>query len=301
MTDVAVTPGSFKAWVLAARVPTLAAALVPVAVGAACAAYEGGFSLLPVLAALFGACAIQVGTNFANDVFDFEKGADTSDRLGPTRTAQAGLLTPRALKLGIAVAFALSALAGLYLVSLRGYPILVVGIVSILAGIAYTGGPFPLAYNGLGDVFVIIFFGFVAVMGTEYVALGRVTLLAVIASIPVGALATCILVVNNVRDEATDRLAGKRTLIVRLGRRFGLLELVLMLVAAYVVPVALLLLGARPYVLLPLVALPLGVSLARSLASAEGQALNVTLVTAAKHLLLFGLLFTVGLVLARRA
>lgn len=294
-----VVPGSMKAWVLAARVPTLAAALVPVAVGGACAAYAGGFSLLPVLAALFGACAIQIGTNFANDVFDYEKGADTSDRVGPTRTAQAGLLTPRALKVGIAVAFGLSALAGLYLVSLRGYPILVIGVVSILAGIAYTGGPFPLAYHGLGDVFVIVFFGFVAVMGTEFVSLGRVTSLSALAAIPVGALATCILVVNNVRDEATDRIAGKRTVIVRFGRGFGHAELVAMLAAAYAVPVLLFLRGVGALVLLPLVLLPLGVGLARSLVSSEGPALNVTLVRAAKHLLAFGLLFTTGLVLAR--
>jgi 1,4-dihydroxy-2-naphthoate octaprenyltransferase len=294
-----VVPGSMKAWVLAARVPTLAAALVPVAVGGACAAYAGGFSLLPVLAALFGACAIQIGTNFANDVFDYEKGADTSDRVGPTRTAQAGLLTPRALKAGIGVAFGLSALAGLYLISLRGYPILAIGVVSILAGIAYTGGPFPLAYHGLGDVFVIVFFGFVAVMGTEFVSLGRVTALSAFAAIPVGALATCILVVNNVRDEATDRIAGKRTVIVRFGRSFGHAELVAMLAAAYAVPVLLYLQGMRPLVLLPLVLLPLGVGLVRSLVSSEGPALNVTLVRAAKHLLAFGLFFTLGLVLAR--
>jgi 1,4-dihydroxy-2-naphthoate octaprenyltransferase len=300
MSTKAVEPGSFKAWVLAARVPTLAAALVPVAVGGACAAYAGGFALVPVLAALFGACAIQIGTNFANDVFDFEKGADTTDRVGPTRAAQAGLLTPRALKIGIAVAFGLSALAGLYLVSLRGYPILAIGIVSILAGIAYTGGPFPLAYHGLGDVFVIVFFGFVAVMGTEYVSLGHVTNLSVLAAIPVGALATCILVVNNVRDEETDRIAGKRTVIVRFGRRFGHLELLAMLISAYAVPVVFFSRGMGITVLLPLVLLPFAVSLARSLYESNGHALNLTLVRAAKHLLGFGLLFTIGLVFARQ-
>ena len=297
-TASTVQPGSIRAWVIAARVPTLAAALVPVAVGGACAAYASGFALLPVLAALFGACAIQIATNFANDVFDYEKGADTSDRVGPTRAAQAGLLTPRALKIGIAVAFGLSALAGSYLIALRGYPILVIGVVSIIAGIAYTGGPFPLAYNGLGDVFVIVFFGFVAVMGTQYVSLGHVTEIAAFAALPVGALATCILVVNNVRDEATDALVGKRTVIVRFGRRFGHAELVAMLVVAYAVPVALYLRGVALPILLPLLLVPLAISLVRSLVSSEGAALNVTLVGAAKHLLAFGLLFTVGIVLA---
>ncbi|MEO1087712.1 MAG: 1,4-dihydroxy-2-naphthoate octaprenyltransferase, partial [Acidobacteriota bacterium] len=155
MSTAPAAPNPVKAWILASRPPTLGAAVVPVAIGAAVAHAAGGLSLWPTLAALFGAIWIQIGTNFANDVFDFEKGADTEDRLGPTRAVQAGLLSARAMRRGMAVAFGLAFLAGLYLVTVGGWPILAIGVASILSGIAYTGGPYPLGYNGLGDVFVL--------------------------------------------------------------------------------------------------------------------------------------------------
>ena len=176
MSDV--RPGSPRAWLLASRPATLSAALVPVAVGTACASSHGGTQWLPAAAALFGACMIQIGTNFANDVFDAEKGADTPDRKGPVRAVATGLITARAMKAAMIATFALAVAVGGYLVTIGGWPIVAIGVASIAAGVLYTGGPWPLGYHGLGDVFVMIFFGQVAVGGTTYVALGRVTGLA---------------------------------------------------------------------------------------------------------------------------
>jgi len=297
-----VRPGSAAAWLLASRPATLSAAFVPVAVGTACAYAVGGFRGLPALAALVGASFIQIGTNFANDVFDYEKGADTEERLGPVRAAQAGLLTPAQLRAGMIAAFGIATLAGLYLTWVGGWPIVAIGVASILSGIAYTGGPYPLGYHGLGDLFVLVFFGFVAVCGTAYVQVGYVPALAIWASVPVGALATAILVVNNVRDRETDVRAGKRTLAVRFGRSAGTSEYVLLLVASYAVPVALLGLGwASGWILLPLLSLPLALRALRDVHLREGAALNPTLVTTAKLLLFYGVLFAVGLALSRTA
>ncbi|MEM1176760.1 MAG: 1,4-dihydroxy-2-naphthoate polyprenyltransferase [Acidobacteriota bacterium] len=294
MSPDGAAPGAVKAWILASRPPTLGAAVVPVAIGAAVAHAVGGLALWPTLAALWGAIWIQIGTNFANDVFDFEKGADTEDRLGPTRAVQAGLLSAAAMRKGMVIAFALAFVAGLYLTWVGGWPILVIGVVSILSGIAYTGGPYPLGYNGLGDVFVLIFFGFVAVCGTVWVSLSSVPELAWWASIPPGALATAILVVNNVRDRETDVRVGKRTLAVRFGRRFVLAEYALMLVAAYAVPVWIAV-GSGPPVLLPLVTVPWALVLWRRLLAGEGRELNPVLVQTAQLLVVHGFLFAAGL------
>jgi len=295
--SAAIEPGSVAAWLLASRPRTLPAAVVPVAVGTACAYALSSADWDAAVAALGGALLIQVGTNLANDLFDHEKGADTADRLGPTRAVQAGLLSPAQVRVGMAVSFLLATLCGLYLWSLVGWPIFAVGIVSILAGVAYTGGPFPLAYNGLGDVFVMVFFGFVAVCGTAYVQMGSVPLLSVIAALPVGALATAMLVVNNLRDVDTDRLAGKGTLVVRFGRGQALLEYPLMLVLAYAATVAIALLPeGGPAALLPLLTLPLAWRLHGELRSLTGAPLNGTLAGTAKLLLCFGFLLAVGLV-----
>ena len=296
-TAAVVRPGSLQAWILASRPATLTAALVPVLVGTAVARASDGFRAGPALAALFGAFMIQIATNFANDVFDAEKGADTHERLGPTRAVQSGLLTNRQVRMGMLVTIALAVIAGLYLTAIGGYPIVIIGVLSVLSGVAYTGGPFPLGYNGLGDVFVMIFFGFVAVCGTAYVQLGSVPPLAWLASIPVGAIATAVLVVNNVRDRSTDVKAGKRTLAVRFGRRFGVIEYVLLFVVAYASPVvALLTFHRSAWVLLPIVTLPLAAKLARTLATTEGAPLNACLASTAKLLLLYGVLFSAGLV-----
>lgn len=292
-------PGSPAAWILASRPPTLAAAVVPVTVGAACAWALGGFRLGPTLGALLGTIWIQIGTNFANDVFDYEKGADTLERLGPTRAVQAGLLTPRQMRRGMGIAFAAATACGAYLAWIAGWPILAIGIASILSGIAYTGGSYPLGYHGLGDLFVLIFFGFVAVCGTAWVNLLTVPALAVWAAVPIGALSTNILVVNNVRDREGDREAGKGTLVARFGRRAGEAEYALLLAASYLVPLWLFRDAAGPAILLPLTTLPLAGILLRQLMEREGRRLNDTLVGSARLLILYGALFAAGIVLGR--
>jgi 1,4-dihydroxy-2-naphthoate polyprenyltransferase len=291
-----VRPGSVGAWLLASRPKTLSAAAVPVLVGTACAAARGPVRWGPALAALLGALLLQIGANFANDVFDYEKGADTAERLGPTRAVQAGLLSARSMRLGMVLVFALALALGLYLTSVAGYVILIIGCASILSAIAYTGGPYPLGYHGLGDVFVFLFFGLVAVCGTAFVELGRVPGLALFCALPVGALATAILVVNNLRDRQTDELAGKRTLAVRFGRGFAITQYRALIAVSYLVPVALTLTrSAGPEVLLPVFSLPLALKIERKVASEEGRALNALLAATAKLLLIFGLLFALGL------
>jgi 1,4-dihydroxy-2-naphthoate octaprenyltransferase len=288
-------PSPLATWIAAARPRTLPAAVVPVVVGTGCAAACGGVALGPALAALGGALAIQVGTNFANDVFDAERGADGPDRVGPLRAVGAGLVSAAAMKRAMTAAFAVAALFGLYLIWTAGWPVVAIGVASILSGIAYTGGPWPLGYHGLGDVFVLVFFGFVAVCGTAFVQLGHVPALAVAASVPVGALATAILVVNNLRDRATDERAGKRTLAVRLGRRGALVEYALLLAAAYAIPLALAI-GGRRAVAVSLLTAPLAVARLRALAAAaDGPAFNGCLAATAQLLLLHGALLAAGL------
>jgi 1,4-dihydroxy-2-naphthoate octaprenyltransferase len=290
-------PGSAAAWLLAARPATLTAALVPVMVGTAVAHVSGGVRPGPALAALFGSFMLQITSNFANDVFDHEKGADTEERLGPTRAVQSGLLTAKQVRVGLAVTVALAVLAGVYLMTVGGWPIVAIGVASVLSAIAYTGGPYPLGYHGLGDLFVMIFFGFVAVCGTVFVQTGAVPPLSWLASVPVGAIATAVLVVNNVRDRETDVKAGKRTLAVRFGRRAGVAEYAMLLAAAYATPVAAVLaLGRRPWVLLPLLTLPIALRLLRTLATVEGRPLNACLTGTAKLLLGYGALLAVGIV-----
>ena len=294
----AISPGSARAWLLAARPATLTAAVVPVAVGTACAAAVHGVAIGPACAALFGAMMIQIGTNFANDVFDFESGADTDQRVGPVRAAAAGLLEPGQMRAGMAIAFGLAFAAGCYLTAVAGWPIVVIGLASIASGIAYTGGPFPLAYHGLGEVFVLAFFGFVAVCGTAFVQLGAVPELVWWASVPIGALATAILVVNNIRDRETDVVAGKRTLAVRFGRSAGLAEYTALVIAAYAVPVGLWLTGRLGVeVLLPLATAPLAVACVLAVARTDGAALNRTLIHTAQLLLVFGASFAPGIAL----
>lgn len=293
-------PGSIGAWVLAARPATLTAAVVPVAVGTACAYAAGGFALGPALAALFGAMLIQIGTNFANDVYDYESGADDSKRQGPTRAAQAGLLSPAALRAGMIAVFGAAVATGAYLVWIAGWPIVIIGLASIASGIAYTGGPYPLGYHGLGDVFVLGFFGFVAVCGTTFVQLGAVSALSAWSALPVGCIATAILVVNNLRDRHTDARTGKRTLAVRLGATAVRIEYSALLVAAYAVPIALVLDGYSAWALLPLVTVPL--ALAQSLvmwSDSDGPALNACLKRTAMLLLFFGALLAAGIAVGR--
>jgi len=283
-------------WVGAARLRTLPAAVVPVVVGTAVARAAGHVAWDPALAALGGSLAIQIGTNFANDVFDAEKGADGPDRIGPVRAVAAGLITAAAMKRAMILAFAIATAFGLYLASVGGWPVVAIGVASILSGIAYTGGPWPLGYHGLGDLFVFVFFGLVAVCGTAYVQLGGVPCLAVWAAVPVGALATAIIVVNNLRDRATDVRVGKRTLAVRLGRTGALVEYATLIVASYAVSIGLAINSHDAWLLLPIVSLPLAVSRIRALAKAvAGPEFNACLAATGQLLLAYGVLFAVGL------
>jgi 1,4-dihydroxy-2-naphthoate octaprenyltransferase len=276
----------------------LTAALAPVAVGSACAVSQGAFRLGPGLAAVAGAVLLQIGANFANDVYDFEKGADTAERLGPTRAVQAGLIAPAAIRRGMAVVFGLALLVGVYLTLTAGPAIVVIGLASIAAAILYTGGPYPLGYYGLGDVFVFLFFGLVAVCGTTFVHTLELSPLSVIAALPMGALSTAILVVNNLRDRETDAKVGKRTLAVRLGRRGALAEYAALLLLAYAVPPSLVAFaGFGPETLLPVVTLPVAIGLFRKVVNGQGRALNPLLGQTARLLLLFAILFALGIAL----
>ena len=295
---VARTAAGWRPWFLASRPKTLPAAVTPVLVGTALAIKDGVFAPGAALVALCSALLIQVGANFANDLYDFKRGADPETRLGPTRVTSAGMLSPQAVERGMWVVFALAALGGVYLVYCGGWPILVAGLASIIAAIAYTAGPFPLGYNGLGDLFVFVFFGLVGVMGTYYVQAHQLGLQALLASVPAGVLVTNILVVNNVRDVDTDRATGKRTLAVIFGVRAAQAEYLVMLALAYATPFVFWLgRGSSAWVLLPLITLPLGVRLVRAVLFVRGPALNRTLAGTAQFAALYGLLFAFGLIL----
>jgi 1,4-dihydroxy-2-naphthoate octaprenyltransferase len=298
-----IEPGSLRAWLLAARPATLTAAATPVIVGTACAFRSGGFRAGPAAAALAGALLLQIGSNFANDLFDYEKGVDTAERLGPTRATQSGLLSPGAMRAGTAAVFGLALLDGAYLAAAAGWPVVAIGLLSIVSAIAYTGGPYPLGYHGLGDVFVFLFFGLAAVCGTAYVQALRIPAVAWPAAAAVGALVTAILVVNYIRDAGTDRRTGKRTIAARYGRRAARIEYAALLAAGYAIPVLLAATGRAPaWVLLPLVTLPLAARVARTVfTSTDGPALNRSLKETARLLFLHGLLFSIGLTAGRGA
>ena len=287
-----------RAWLLATRPKTLPAALSPVIVGAAAAAGDGAFAALPALAALAGALLLQIGVNLANDYFDFHSGIDTAERKGPLRVTQSGLIPPGQVRLAMAAALAAAALVGVYLVARGGTPILAVGVASILAALAYSGGPWPLASKGVADLFVFVFFGPVAVCGTYFVQAGALTPAPAAAAIGPGLLITAILVVNNLRDIETDARAGKRTLAVRLGARGALAEYVLLLVGAFLAPPMLLAGGVRgAAILLPLLSVPLAIPLVRTLATRreDGPAMNAALAGTARLTLVYCLLLAIGL------
>lgn len=291
-------PTSFQTWMLAARPKTLPAAAAPVVLGTALAFADGAFKAGPALAALAGALLIQIGTNFANDFFDYRQGADTHERLGPLRVTQAGLLAPEAVARGIWVAFGLAGFTGIYLIATAGWPVILIGLASILAGIAYTGGPFPLGYNGLGDLFVFIFFGLVAVGGTYFVQAETLTAQVLLSSAPVGLLATAILVVNNLRDIRTDRAAGKMTLAVRLGERGTRLEYAVLLAAAYLVPAVMVASGTAPAgVLLSWLTLVRAYRLVRFIFNEQGRPLNQALAGTGRLEIEFAVLFSIGLLI----
>lgn len=303
---------AWRAWGMAIRPQTLPAGIAPVVVGAAVAVADNLFAAGPAIAALVGALLIQIGTNLANDYYDAMRGVDTAEREGFTRVTQAGLLAPAQVKSGMIATFVLAIVVGLYLVWIGGIPILVIGLVSIVCGIAYAGGPLPYGSYGLGDLFVFVFFGLVAVTGTYYVQAAAhladpvplwippdtITVDVIIASIAIAALATAILVVNNLRDIETDAAAGKRTLAVLVGARLTRLEFLGLLVIAYAVPFVLMRRDWSVLVLLPWLSAPLAALVARSVCTTDpGPRLNVALERAGQLLLIFALLFAGGLIL----
>jgi len=267
-------------------------------VGTAVAAAGGEARAIPALTALCAALLIQIGTNFANDAFDFEQGADTQERAGPLRAAQAGLLSPAALRAATFAAFAAAALIGLYLIACGGWPIAALGLLGLLAGYAYTGGPVPLGYRGLGDPLVFLFFGVFAVWGTHRVQTLGPSDLALAASVPIGLLATALIAVNNLRDIATDRSANKRTLAVRLGPRGARCYYALLLAGSYLALPGLWWLGApAACAWLPLLTAPLAWRLGRRVRVDRGAELNLALAGTARLQLGFAALMALGLVL----
>ncbi|MDX2167840.1 MAG: 1,4-dihydroxy-2-naphthoate polyprenyltransferase [Deltaproteobacteria bacterium] len=287
-------------WLLAIRPKTLSASVAPVLVGSAIALREGGFRWLPALAALSAALLLQIGANLVNDAADCARGADTAARRGPTRVTQAGLLSAAQVWRAAWLAFGAATVLGGYLVAVGGWPIALLGLAAIAAAWAYTAGPWPLAYHGLGEVFVFAFFGLAAVAGTTYVQSGALSPLALAAALPVGALVTAILVVNNTRDIDTDRVAGKRTLAVRLGAAAARGEYVALLAVAFATPAVLWLHGTTSLAgLLPLLALPAALRLVRRMRqAADGPSFNALLADTARLQLVFGALFGVGLIVS---
>jgi 1,4-dihydroxy-2-naphthoate octaprenyltransferase len=290
-------PVSWRLWLEAARPKTLPAAIIPVMVGTALAAAHQAGDYAAAGICLAFALLVQIGTNFANDYFDFVKGADTAERVGPRRAVAAGLISPSAMLAATALVLGAAFLVGLLLVRSGGWVLLPIGIVSIVCAIAYTGGPFPLGYHGLGDIFVFIFFGLVAVCATFYVQAGHVTPDVVSCAAAVGLLAANIIIPNNYRDMETDALAGKKTLVVRFGRRFAVWQYALSATVALLCPPALLLAGYRWPVLLPLILFPWGFRLTHRLArSCDAVEQIAILGSTAKFLAAFGVLLSAGVV-----
>lgn len=292
------TDTKFNSWILASRPKTLLAGIVPVMVGSALAISQGKFYLLYSIVALICSVLIQIGTNFTNDLYDYLKGSDTIKRKGPRRVLASGLITVKEMRYAIFLVFGLTFILGLYLVYFAGLLILWVGIFSIFAGIIYTAGPFPLAYNGLGDIFVFIFFGIIGTIGTYYLHTQEVSLIALIVSVPVGALITNILVVNNFRDIEEDREANKKTLAVILGRDFSQWQFIVLISISYATSAVLhIYFNYNLWIFLPLATLPLAILLIKMLFTLSEEALNKTLELSAKFAGLFGLLFSIGLIL----
>lgn len=291
---------TFRTWVEAARPQTLPAAIVPVMIGASLA-YSNDTLDWPVsVMILICALLIQIGTNFANDYYDALKGADTHERVGFTRATASGLIKPETMKTATFITMALAFATGLVVVWHAGWPILVLGVISLLCGIAYTGGPFPLGYNGLGDIFVFLFFGIIAVMGTYYANALHWSTLSFWASLPAGALTTNILVVNNLRDIESDRPAGKKTLGVLFGENALRYEYVLMVLLGFAIPLHFYFReGADWLILLPFLSLPLAVYLVINVfTETRKQYLNNTLKKTGAFLVVFGLLFSIGIIAA---
>ncbi len=292
------TSPSFRAWIAAIRPKTLPAGILPVMVGSAAAYHDNGFAVIPALIALVCAILIQILTNFINEIYDFRKGADTAERLGPLRTVANGIISESMMmKASILVATVTFAL-GLWLVWIAGWAILLIGLLSLLMAWAYTGGPYPLAYKGLGEIFVILFFGIAAVMGTYYAQTGYWSYDTLFLALPLGLLSSNLLSINNIRDRETDSKAQKRTIATRIGRKNAELVLDMQTLLSYVFPIILYFRGYSYPILLPLLTLPIAVIMLKSVKSRDGRELNISLQDSAKLLVIFGLVLTIGVLLS---
>tara|TARA_Y100001970_G_scaffold293862_1_gene444022 strand:- start:1383 stop:2246 length:864 start_codon:yes stop_codon:yes gene_type:complete len=286
-----------KNWFLALRLKTLTAAISPVILGSSLAYREGAFNLFIFFMILLAALLIQIGTNFANDLYDFLNGADNENRIGPIRLTQSGLISPKKMKNAMWISFILAICVGFYLALIGGWPIVIIGLASIFSGIAYTAGPYPLGYNGFGDLFVFIFFGLIAVPGTYYLYTGEINSLSLHMGIIMGMLSTAILVINNLRDIDTDRISGKNTLAVLLGEKVSKIQYTLFLFIPFIYSIYL---WYNHYVasfLLVVFCLPISVKLVIKVFTLDGDELNSVLGSTAKFLFIFTILFSLGLVL----
>jgi 1,4-dihydroxy-2-naphthoate octaprenyltransferase len=284
-------------WLIAIRIKTLPAAISPVLLGTALAFHYGDSNPFTFLMTLLAAVLIQIGANFANDVYDFEKGSDREDRLGPQRATQSGLISPTDMKKAMWNIFVLAIGVGFYLAYVGGWPIVIIGLASIAAGIAYTGGPYPLGYHGFGDIFVFLFFGLIAVPGTYYLQTGSVTEFSLWLGAVMGMLATAILVVNNLRDRDADIISGKKTLAVRFGETFSKIQFILLVMLPFLLPFHLWRQCNKMSFLLTLFTLPIAVHLIIQLFNNTGADLNKVLAGTARFLFIFTLLLSAGLII----
>ncbi|GAP21190.1 1,4-dihydroxy-2-naphthoate prenyltransferase [Leptolinea tardivitalis] len=289
---------AYQIWWLAARPKTLPAAAAPVIAATALAFHDGFLQPLVALACLLTALLLQIAANLANDLFDFQRGTDTNERLGPLRVTQAGLLSASQIKTGMAVCFLLAAFLGIYVSILSSWHILLIGIAAIIAALAYSGGPIPYGYYGLGELGVFLFFGLAAVCGTYFGQTKTITTASILISISMGCLSTAILVVNNLRDIATDRLAGKKTLSVIFGESFTRYEYFNLLVVAFIIPIILCVKGlTTPYVLVSFLSIPMALRTGRKVYQSHGRALNQVLAETGQLELIFALFIGLGFIL----
>ncbi|NPV56057.1 MAG: 1,4-dihydroxy-2-naphthoate polyprenyltransferase [Anaerolineae bacterium] len=301
MKENLIVTNSFQPWILGARPKTLPAAISPILIGIGIAVYYNSFRLAPALAALVCAIFIQIGTNYVNDVVDYLNGHDQTDRLGPLRVTQAGLLSSKQVIFGAVASFGVAIIAGLYLATVAGWIVLIIGAACILAGLAYSTGPAPLINNGLADLFVLVFFGFVAVVSTVFVITAFIPPESWLGGLAAGALSVNILVVNNIRDVVSDKRAGRKNIPVLYGRRAGEKEYLVMLAIAYLVPLAMFfILHLQPWVLVTYLTLPVAIKNFRELKrTPDGKLLNLQLAKTAQMVFVYSAVMTGGFLLGR--
>lgn len=287
-----------KNWLIAARLKTLPAAISPVFMGSALSFHEGVFNIMIFLMTLFASILIQIGTNFANDVFDFQKGADRKDRLGPLRMTQSGLISPQKMKYGMWFVFMFATGIGFYLFSIGGFPIIVIGLASMISGVLYTGGPYPLGYHGWGDVFVFVFFGLIAVPGTYYLQSGNISMDSIWMGVSMGMLSNAILVVNNLRDLDADKISGKRTLAVRFGKYFSKIQYSLLILIPFYLPFYFWFKEKNDLsTMLTCFSFPIACNLSFQIFKMTGSDLNILLSKTARLLFIYAILFSMGLII----